>query len=91
MNNLPKCFDLLKVGYENGAGSCLAYAPVAEVPIGSKVETSFGVGTVADKSHYHTPDEPVIRLLRDVVTIDRVLWKLQEIIYEEVEDGLPTE
>lgn len=88
MDNFPKCFDLLKVEYENGAGSCLAYAPVAEVPIGSKVETTFGIGTVVDKSHYRTPDEPVIRLLAGVVTIDRVLWKLQEIRYKEKDDEL---
>lgn len=91
MNNLPKTFDLLKVEYRHGAGRCLAYAPCSVVMIGDYVETTFGVGKVTDKTHYHTPDEAIIRVLDDVVTIDKVLWKLTPInwgdSFEEAEDA----
>lgn len=94
MNNLPKAFDLLRVEYKHGAGTCLAYAPTGKVYTGDHVETKFGVGKVTDKSHYHTPDEGIIRVLDGVVTIDKVLWKLTPVEYEEpveAENDLPEE
>ena len=91
MNNLPKSFDLLKVEYKCGAGACLAYAPCGAVFVGDHVETTFGVGVVLDKTHYHTPEENIIRVLDGVVSIDRVLWKLQPVNYEEEKSDLSEE
>ena len=91
MNNLPKTFDLLTVEYRNGAGTCLAYAPCGKVHEEDTVKTTFGVGKVIEKSYYHTPDEKVIRCIDKVLTIDRVLYKLQPVEYEDEENGVPEE
>lgn len=87
MNNLPKSFDLLKVEYKHGSGCCLAYAPTGKVSADDYVETTLGVGRVVTRSIYHTPDESLIRVLDGTVSIDKVLWKLVPIKYEEADDA----
>lgn len=87
MNNLPKSFDLLKVEYRHGSGCCLAYAPTGKVYRDDYVETTLGVGKVVEKTTYHTTDESIIKCLDGVVSIDKVLWKLVPIKYEEADDA----
>lgn len=87
MNNLPKSFDLLKIEYKHGAGCCLAYAPTGKVYKDDYVETTLGVGKVVERSLYHTPDETMIRVLDGAVSLDKVLWKLTPMNYEEADDA----
>lgn len=86
---MPDKFDLLKICYmdtrdeERKVSNWFAYAPVYKVQIGDIVETGFGRAVVMDKATFIVKDEAIFRLINGTVPIDRVLFKVQLLRYED--------
>lgn len=86
---MPEKFDLLKISYmdtrneERKHSEWFAYAPVYEISIGNVIDTGWGRAVVMDKAGYITKDDPVYRVIDGIVPIDRVLFKVTPVKYED--------
>ena len=86
---MPDKFDLLKICYmdtrdeERKESNWFAFAPVYTVKIGDIVDTAYGRAAVMDKAFFITKDEPIFKLIYGTVPIDRVMFKVEQVRYED--------
>lgn len=86
---MPDRFDLLKISYmdttdEDRKVSCwFAYAPVYKISVGDIVDTGWGRAVVMDKAISVSKDGSIFKLIDGTVPIDRVLFKVEPVRYED--------
>lgn len=86
---MPDRFDLLKISYmdtrdeDRKASLWFAYAPVYEISVGNIVDTGWGRAVVMERAGYVSKDDAVYKVIDGVVPIDRVLFKVQPVKYED--------
>ena len=86
---LPDRFDLLLINYITTAeknDKCFAFAPCFSVQVGDTVETAFGRAFVLEKAICVSKDDAIISMMNGTVALDRVLFKLEPMRYEDAED-----
>ena len=86
---LPEKFDLLLISYINTADAdrkvskWFAFAPCFCVQAGDTVETAFGRAIVLEKAICVTKNDQVFSMMNGTVALDRVLFKLEPMRYED--------
>lgn len=86
---MPERFDLLKISYmdtrdeDRKHSSWFAYAPVYKISIGDIIDTAFGRAVVLDKVSFVGKQDSMFRLIDGSVPIDRVLFKVESVKYED--------
>ena len=80
---MPERFDLLRIHNIDKDYDSLALAPCYEIKPGDTVDTAFGRAFVLDRACFCSPEDPVMKLLNGLVQIDRVLFKVQPVKYED--------
>ena len=87
---MPDRFDFLKISYmdtpnEYRKVNCwFAYAPVYKISVGDIVDTGWGRAVVMDKAISVSKDGSIFKLIDGTVPIDRVLFKVEPVRYEDV-------
>lgn len=86
---MPERFDLLKISYmdtrdeDRKHSNWFAYAPVYKISTGDIIDTSFGRAVVLDKVSFVGKQDTMFRLIDGLVPIDRVLFKVELVKYED--------
>ena len=87
---MPERFDLLKISYmdttdeDRKVSFWFAYAPVYNISVGDIVDTGWGRAVVMDKAISVSKDGSIFKLIDGTVPIDRVLFKVEPVRYEDV-------
>lgn len=89
---LPDRFDLLLISYISATEDRMnmkwfAFAPCFNIQVGDTVETAFGRAFVLEKAICVSKDDSIISMMNGTVAFDRVLFKLDPMRYEDVEDS----
>jgi len=87
---MPEKFDLLRVEYLATKGldfeTGLAFAPCYQIKEGDTVETAKGRAFVIKREGYVTKEDSLWKLIEGIIPVDRVLFKITPIKFEEEDE-----